>query len=150
MALLSKNMIGGLAGAVALNAVHQLVKKVVEDAPRIDKVGKEAVTKATTAVGIEPPTGNKLFLTTLVSDLVANSIYYSLIGKGKRENLLMRGIIYGAVAGIGALTLTKPIGLDDRPVNRTAKTKAMTVGLYILGGVVTVLTRRLLMNVRWI
>lgn len=149
MAILSKNMIGGLAGAAALNIVHQLAKKVVDDAPRIDKVGKEAFSKTSKAVGVEPPSHNKLFVATLVSDIISNSLYYSLIGRGKRENLLLRGVIYGAVAGIGAVTLTRPMGLDDRPVNRTAKTSAMTIGLYVLGGVVTVVTRRLLRNVRW-
>ena len=148
MLILSKNMLGGLAGAAVLNAVHQLAKKVDSDAPRIDKVGEEAFSKSTRAAGFDPPRGEKLFLATLVSDLIANTIYYSLIGKGKRENLLLRGIIYGAIAGVGAITLPKPMGLDDRPVTKSAKTKVMTVGLYVLGGVVTVLTRRLLRNVR--
>lgn len=148
MIVLSKNMLGGLAGAAVLNVVHQLVKKVDKDAPRIDKIGEQAVSKSTRAVGFDPPKGDTLFLVTLVSDVIANSIYYSLIGKGKKENLLLRGIIYGAVAGIGALTLPKPMGLDNRPVTKTNKTKAMTIGLYVLGGVVTVLTRRLLRNVR--
>lgn len=144
MVVLNKNIVSGLVGAIMLNVVHQLGKKVDKDAPRIDQIGEEAVSKSIRTVGYHPPRGNKLFLATLAGDLIANSIYYSLIGKGKRENLLLRGIIYGAVAGIGALTLTKPMGLDDQPVNRTTKTKALTIGLYILGGVITVFAHRLI------
>jgi hypothetical protein len=144
MIVLSKNIISGLAGAAVMNAVHQLAKKVDKDAPRIDKIGEEAVSKSNHVLGFDALKGNKLFLAALTGDVIANSIYYSLIGKGKRGNLLLRGIIYGAVAGIGALTLAKPLGLDERPVNKTVKTKAMTVGLYVLGGVATVLARRLL------
>ena len=142
--VLNKSILSGVAGAIVLNVVHQLVKKVDKDAPHIDKIGEEGLSKSIKTVGYEPPRGNKLFAATLVGDLVANSIYYSLIGKGKRENLLLRGIVYGAVAGIGALTLTKPMGLDDRPVNRTTKTKAMTIGWYVLGGVVTGLAHKLI------
>ena len=67
-----------------------------------------------------------------------------MIGKGKKENLLLRGIIFGVVAGIGALELPKPLGLDDQPVKKTNKTKAMTIAWYIIGGVVTAYTLKLL------
>ncbi|MBC7829157.1 MAG: hypothetical protein H7122_15515 [Chitinophagaceae bacterium] len=146
--ILNKNMLSGLAGAIVLNVVHQLANRIDKDAPHIDKIGEEALSKSIKIVGYDPPKGDKLFLATLVGDVISNSMYYSLIGKGKKENLLLRGVIYGAVAGIGALTLPKPMGLDDQPVNKTNKTKAMTIGLYVLGGVVTVFTRRLLMKVR--
>lgn len=148
MAVLNQNMLSGIIGAIMLNLVHQLGKKVNKDAPHIDEIGKEAVSKSIRSVGYDPPRGNKLFATTLVGDLIANSIYYGLIGKGRRENLLLRGIIYGTVAGVGALTLTKPMGLDDRPVNRTTRTKIMTVGLYVLGGVVTVVAKKLINSSR--
>ena len=148
MAVLNQNILSGVVGAIMLNLVHQLGKKVNKDAPHIDEIGQEAVSKSARSVGFTPPRGNKLFATTLVGDVIANSIYYGLIGKGRRENLLLRGLVYGAVAGVGALTLTKPLGLDDRPVNRTTKTKAMTVGLYILGGIATVFAHKLINSSR--
>lgn len=144
MAVLTRNILSGIVGAIMLNVVHQLGKKVDKDAPRIDKIGQEALSKSVRSIGYDPPRGNKLFAATLVGDLLANSIYYGLIGKGKKENLLLRGIIYGAVAGVGALTLTKPMGLDDQPVNKTTKTKVMTIGWYVLGGIVTVFAHKLI------
>lgn len=137
MVLLNKNMLGGLLGSIVLNAVHQLAKKAIKDAPHVDKIGEEALSKSIKSAGYDPPKGNKLFIATLVGDAISNSVYYSLIGKGKKENLLLRGLFFGAMAGIGALTLPKPMGLDDEPVNKTNITKVMTVGWYVLGGVIT-------------
>ena len=124
--------------------LHQLAKQIDKDAPHIDKIGQEAVSSSIKSVGYEPPTGKKLFLTALVGDLISNTIYYSLIGKGKKQNLLLRGIVYGTVAGIGALKLTKPMGLDDEPVNKTKKTQAMTIAWYVIGGVVSVYAMKFL------
>jgi hypothetical protein len=135
-----KNLIGGLAGALALNLIHQFAKKVHADAPEVDKIGEEALSKAVTAAGYTPPVGQALFNATLAADIAANTLYYSLIGCGSRKNLLLRGAMLGAAAGIGALTLTKPLGLDDTPVNKNCKAQTMTVGWYLLGGVVAALT----------
>ncbi|UOE52494.1 hypothetical protein MTO98_15570 [Mucilaginibacter sp. SMC90] len=137
---LIKNIIGGLAGAVALNILHQTVKQFDHDAPRVDLVGEEALTKGMESMGLEAPTGNALFTATLIGDIVSNTLYFSTIGFGKKKYLLLRGTTIGLAAGIGALTLTKPIGLSDAPVTRTNKTKIMTVVWYTLGGIVTALT----------
>jgi hypothetical protein len=134
------NLIGGLAGAIALNIIHQVAKKIDHDAPRVDLVGEEAVKKGLKYAGIEPPKGDNLFATALAGDLISNAVYYSAIGVGKDKNLLFRGIAYGLSAGIGALTLTKPMGLSDAPITKTPQTKVMTVAWYLLGGIATALT----------
>jgi hypothetical protein len=134
------NLIGGLAGAITLNIIHQAAKNIDHDAPRVDLVGEEAVKKGLNYIGVEPPKGDNLFATALAGDIVSNAIYYSAIGVGKDKNLLFRGITYGLSAGIGALTLTKSIGLSDAPITKTPQTKVMTVAWYLLGGIATALT----------
>jgi len=131
-----KNIIGGLAGAVALNILHQAVKQFDHEAPRVDLVGEEALTKGMEKIGLEPPAGNKLFAATLAADLVSNAAYYSLIGLGNKKQLHCIGAAVGLAAGIGALILTKPMGLSDAPVTRTDKTKLLTVAWYTFGGIV--------------
>ncbi len=135
-----KNLIGGLAGAVALNLIHQIAKRIDPEAPEVDKIGEEALSKTILAAGYRPPVGDALFRATLASDVAANAIYYSLVGQGSRKHLLLRGMTLGTIAGIGALKLTAPMGLDDTPVKKTARTKVMTVAWYLLGGVVAALT----------
>ena len=45
----------------------------------------------------------------------------------------------GLAAGVGALELTKPMGLDDRPITKSTRTKVLTVAWYLAGGLVTAL-----------
>jgi nitrate/nitrite transporter NarK len=130
------SLIGGITGAVALNILHQAVKQFDHDAPRVDLVGEEALSKGLEKLGIEPPTGDALFTATMVADLIGNSAYYSIIGTAKKKHLLVIGGITGLAAGIGAITLTKPMGLSDAPVTRTDKTKLLSVGWYTFGGIV--------------
>ncbi|GAB3823275.1 hypothetical protein GCM10028895_29990 [Pontibacter rugosus] len=70
----------------------------------------------------------------LAGDVLSNSLYYSLAGTGK--DAWWRGAILGATAGAGAVLLPGPLGLGEEPSNRTTKTQAMTVGYYLLGGLV--------------
>ena len=135
-----KNFVGGLAGAIALNILHETVKRYYHDAPRVDLVGEEALTKLAKAANIEPPQGDNLYLATLGGDVLSNAFYYSMVGAGNKKHLLLRGAGLGLAAGIGALTLTKPLGLRDAPVTRTNETKILTVAYYLFGGLVTAVT----------
>ena len=131
---LTQSIIGGIAGSVALNLLHETVKRFDHEAPRVDLVGEEGLNKVLAKTGAQPLSGDTLYAATLAGDVLSNSLYYSMIGIGKKKHLLTRGIVFGLAAGVGALTLTKLMGLSDAPVTRTEKTKVMTVGYYLLGG----------------
>ena len=137
-------IIGGLAGAITLNVLHQAAAKLNKNAPRVDLVGEEALNKGLSIAGASPLQGKKLFGTTLAADLASNAVYYSFIGRGKEKerNLIARGAGYGLAAGIGAVTLTKPMGLNDEPVNKNAGTTIMTIAWYTLGGLAAALTMK--------
>ena len=135
-----RNIAGGLAGAIALNILHETVKRLDHDAPRIDLVGEEALSESIEHLGGNAPTGDALYAATLAGDLISNAMYFSMIGAGKKKYLFLRGAGYGLAAGIGALTLTKPLGLNDAPITKTNKTKVLTVAWYLFGGLVTALT----------
>ncbi len=83
------NFLGGLAGAVALNTIHQLVKSFNHDAPRVDLIGEEALSKVMESAGLTPPTGDALFAATLAGDVLSNTMYYSGIGLVKKRHLLL-------------------------------------------------------------
>ena len=129
-------IIGGVTGAAVLNTIHQSVAQFDHDAPRVDLVGEESLSKGFEKVGLKPPTGNALFTATLAADLLSNATYYSLIGLARKKHLLAVGAVTGLAAGVGALALTKPMGLSDAPVTRTEKTKLLTVAWYTIGGLV--------------
>ncbi|TDS13138.1 hypothetical protein [Sphingobacterium paludis] len=143
---ISTNIVAGAAGALLLNIVHELARKNIKNAPRVNEVGEEGVTKISKAIGVEPPTGNKLYASTLAYDFVGNAFYYSAVGKGKSKNIWLRGIGLGLTAGIGAIALPKKMGLNDEPVNRSVLTKVLTVAWYTLGGLAAAAAAELLQD----
>jgi len=127
---------GGFAGAIALNLLHETVKRLDPKAPRIDLLGEEALNKTLKNFKAEPLTGNNLYLATLAGDVISNGLYYSLIGLGKERNLWLKGASLGAAAGFGAIEIPKTVGLNDEPVTKTNRTKILTVAWYLIGGLV--------------
>ncbi len=133
---LVNSLVGGFVGAIALNILHETVKHYYDKAPRIDILGEEALEKSLDAVGIDPPQGKNLYLATLAGDVISNGFYYSAIGIGSTKNLWVKGAIAGLTAGVGALQLPAPMGLDDLPVTYSNETKVLTVSWYLFGGLV--------------
>jgi hypothetical protein len=132
-----KNLLAGLAGAVTLNVLHESLKKLDTEMPRVDLVGEEAVQKTLEPFNAQIEGEGNLYRTTLVSDLLSNGIYYSMIGAGSGKNIWRRAFALGIAGGVGAVVLPKPLGLDPRPVNKTNKTRILTVGYYLTGALVT-------------
>ena len=128
---------GGLAGAVAVTLFNESVKRIVPQAPRMDLLGMNAVSRGLSAAGIPTTNRQQLFTLALAGDLITNALYYSTAGIGKEKNVWVRSSLLGLAAGIGAVVLPGPLGLEDRHTNKSLSTKIMTVGLYVAGSVVT-------------
>jgi len=126
----------GLAGAVALNVLHETVRQFVPQAPRADLLGERSITKGYESVDETPPTGTSLYVQAMAGDVVSNAVYYSLVGLNPKQPVLA-GVALGLLAGIGAITLPGPLGLGAAPTTRTNATVAMTIGWYLFGGLVT-------------
>lgn len=132
------NLFAGLAGAVALNILHESLKNK-RDTPRIDLLGEQALQKTVRYFGGNITDTDDLYKATLAGDLISNTIYYSWIASGKRSHIWPKAIAMGLAAGIGAVTLPEPMGLNPKPVAKTEGIKAMTVGYYLFGAIVTAL-----------
>lgn len=128
---------GGLAGACAVTLIHETVRRVVPEAPRMDLLGMNAISKGLHAAGKNVPEDNQLFTWALVGDLVSNALFYSLAGAGKEKNIWVRSAALGMAAGLGAVALPEPLGLNGKHSNRYLSTQIMTVGLYVAGAIVT-------------
>src|SRR4051812_1495341 len=98
-----KSLAGGLAGACALTLVHETMRRLDADAPRMDLLGMRALAKTMRAAHSEPPAEEKLFGLTLAGDIVANALYYSLAGCDK--SAWLRGSVLGLAGGIGGVML---------------------------------------------
>lgn len=132
---LTTALAGGLAGAVALNLIHETYRKIDEDAPKIQLIGEEALVKMLKAAHLPQPNGEEeLYQWTMAGDILSNAVYYSLIGAGKRKGLLKRGFVIGLAAGVITVFMPEKMGLNNAPSDRTIETKVLTVLWYTLGG----------------
>ena len=132
-----KNLIAGLAGATALNILHETLKKQNPNRPRIDLLGENALQKTFGYFGAQIDGGDNLYKATLASDIVSNSLYYSLIGSNNAKYIWPKVVFMGLSAGIGAITLPEPLGLDETPVAKNDEVKLLTVAYYLFGAIVT-------------
>lgn len=130
------NLLAGLGGALVLTALNESLKNVDDKMPRIDLVGEQAFQKTSEFFGSKFKSKNSLFKATLAGDLVSNAAYFSLIA-GNNKDLWKRATSAGFLAGLGAITLPKEMGLDDSPVAKTLTTKILTVGYYMAGAFAT-------------
>ncbi|KDN55631.1 hypothetical protein [Flavobacterium seoulense] len=142
----SKNIIGGLAGAVVLTILNESLKNVNENMPHIDLVGKEAVQKTAEYFGLDIE-NESLFGTAIVSDILSNTAYYSMID-GEENDLWLKAASSGILGGLSAVNLPEKIGLNDEPVTKTFTTKALVVGYYLAGALTTAAVIRLMERIQ--
>ncbi len=134
---LIKNLTAGFLGSVALNILHEKLRKNANNVPQLNLLGGEALNKTRIAFGNLPITDDdKLYKETLKADLISNAMYYSMIG-GKSKYIWPKAILLGLTAGISAIKLPKPLGLDPEPVAATEQMKGLTIGYYLFGALVT-------------
>ena len=134
-----KNLIAGFAGAVALNILHETLKHKSNNVPRIDLLGENALQKTLGFFGERIGDKDTLYKATLAGDIVSNTIYYSMIGAGDPKYLWPKALFLGLSAGIGAVKLPEPMGLNPKPVTKSDEVKALTVGYYVFGAIITAL-----------
>ena len=134
----------GAAGAMALTALHEVTRRVMPHAPRMDVIGKRALAGTMAAMGARPPRGKILFRQTLAGELISNTLYYGVIGAGSRPRALRRGLLLGMIAGVGAVLLPPRLGLGNSPGGKAPLTPLLTLALYTAGGLAAGAVARLL------
>jgi hypothetical protein len=136
MKSITQPLLAGIAGASVVTAVHETVRRVSPRAPRMDVVGERGLQKVLELFGARAPRKRHLYWPSLAAEIAANSGWYALVGVGRGGQPMRRGIMLGALAGLGGVFLTPLLGLGVAPVKRTPATAAMTFSWYLLGGVV--------------
>lgn len=124
-------MIAGLGGAIALNLLHEIIRKNFDNVPQVHKVGEEALNKALNKVEMKITDHDQLYAATLAGDVIGNGLYYATTATTGFS------IASGVTAGLGGVLLPKKMGLDDSPIAEINQKKVMTVVYYLFGAVVT-------------
>jgi len=136
-------LVGGLAGAITVTLLHELVRRKFSDAPRLDKLGEEALDKTVAAVSGKHIPAEQQYPTAMAADIISNTLYYSAAAF-KPGSAVLSGTILGATAGLGALKLPGQLGLNEEHTTATSNRKIITVALYTIGGLVTgLITKKL-------
>jgi len=125
-----KKILAGLGGAIALNILHETIRKNFDNVPHINELGEEALLKMTDHTPLNITGENSLYAATLAGDIISNGFYYATTATN-------HNFTSGLLAGVGAIALPNKMGLDDTPVAENNKKKIMTVGYYVFGAWVT-------------
>lgn len=128
--------IGGLAGAAVLTGLTKAMDKLDKKSPHIDLLSMNAIAKVVKGSGLKKALTGEPVKNALAGDLLSNSLYFGLAQGPDTRQTFVRGSLLGLVAGIGALALAKPLGLDTSAVEPDVKTKVFTVAWYLVGGLV--------------
>ncbi len=126
----------GLAGSIVVTAIHQLLKNTREDAPRMDLLGVQSLSKITGVPFKEARQSTAAYYGTMAADVLVNGLYYTLVAIAGRKKAIASGTVLGAAAGAGAVLLPDKLGLNAAYSNRTTQTKLMAFGLYLVGGII--------------
>ena len=140
----STALLGGLAGAATVTLIHESIKKVVPQAPRMDLLGMSTLDKGLKKASLDGLSNNQLYVAAMAGDLLTNGLYYALAGAGKPKNIWVRSTLLGVAAGVSAVLLPGPLGLNEKHSNRTTATAFMTIGLYVTGALVSAAVIKLL------
>jgi hypothetical protein len=142
----SAALAGGLAGTLTVASLHEALRRVTPDAPRMDLLDMELIRKGLKSIHKEVPGEDKLQRWAVGGELFADTAYYGLAGMVGKKGVWFRGALLGLVAGVTAVVLPKPLGLPEEPSNKTLGTQLMTIGLYLMGGLVAAAITQLVDN----
>ena len=130
---ISSAIAGGLAGTCTVALLHESLKKVTQASPRMELLDMEALSKILKSIKVKIPEYDQLLKWTLAGEIITHTLYYSVTGIGKK-GIWLKGILLGVAAGITAVVLPNPLGLNGAPSNRSPQTEAMTIAMYLAGG----------------
>lgn len=131
---ITAGLAGGLAGTAAVASIHEALKRVTPDAPRMDVLDTELLRKGFKIINKQAPQDRQLGRWAVGGELICDTAYYGLAAMGGKKGVWVRGAMLGLIAGITAVLLPKPLGLPEEPSNKTTGTQLMTIGLYLMGG----------------
>jgi hypothetical protein len=138
----------GVVGACLLTLVHEVARRLTPQAPQVHVLGMRALTRVWRLAGRRPPARRRRYWGAMAGDLLANALYYSLVGLGGPARAWPLGVLLGLGAGLGALLLPSRIGLGEQPGQARGLTRLLTVVWYLLGGLAAAATYRALTRPR--
>lgn len=139
----SSALAGGLAGTITVASLHEALRRITPNAPRMDQLDIDLLRKGLKSMNKKLPAENELQRWAVGGELLCDTAYFSMAAAGGRKKAWLSGALLGLAAGISAVVLPKSLGLPDESSNKTLGTKIMTVGLYLIGGLAAAAVARM-------
>jgi hypothetical protein len=130
MSRATRSLASGVVGALALTAIHEVGRRRIASAPRMDEVAMRVLRKILPGEHRDP---KRLHQLALAGDLLSNSVYYSVIAAPTRKATWTRAGVLGTAAGLCALFLPARMGLGAPQNSHRRANQFMTVGWYLAG-----------------
>lgn len=128
-----RSVTSGAVGALTLTAIHEVARRRLADAPRMDVVGMRALRQFVPALRHDAPRSSRLHRLALAGDLAANTLYYSAIPARDAATTWTRAALLGLAAGASALFVPERAGLGNPPNSEVRANQAMTIAWYVAG-----------------
>ena len=108
----SSALAGGLAGTITVASMHEALRRIRSDAPRMDLLDMDLLRKGLVGLHKTIPEENELQRWAVGGELLCDTAYYSLAAAGGRKRAWLYGALLGLAAGISAVVLPKSLGLS--------------------------------------
>ena len=86
----SAALAGGLAGTVSVASMHEALRRITLDAPRMDILDMELIRKGLKSMNKELPGEDELQRWAVGGELFCDTAYYSLAGMGAKKGVWLR------------------------------------------------------------
>lgn len=131
------SLVAGVAGAGALNLIHESARKTIPNAPHVDLLAMRGVGLFfLRPLGAQVPLG-KLRRWVLAGDLISNSLYYAaVVGASRNQNpasVWKRSLAWGLFAGGTVVALPSLLRMQQQESRNFPVTAALTVAWYTIG-----------------
>src|SRR6476620_7483686 len=95
----SAALAGGLAGTLTVASLHEALKRVAHDAPRMDLLDMALIRKGLKSMNKRVPKEDELQRWAVAGELVCDTTYYSMAGMGDKKGVWLRAALLGLAAG---------------------------------------------------
>ena len=125
-------LVGGIAGALVIKGIHELVKKLDKDVPHFDSMDLDAPRKYNFFSGDSD--APKFFSGGIIGNIFNNAIHHSISGLSDKTTDAKSGFL-GIASGLGAIYLPEVLGLNKEHKGASEKKHEALIAIYSLAGV---------------
>lgn len=132
----------GMIGTSIITLLHESARQVFPNTPRVELMGERAIKKFVLGPFNLSVSEKTLYGLSMAGDLIYNSLSYaSIVGLGKQDkkSVVARAAASGLAIGVATWIIPPKVGLGQQPTSNQNTTRALTIAMYVVGGIASAL-----------